>query len=87
MGHVTTNSVQPANTLPFTSMQMSGSSPAFAWSSEAAATYRVFYKNNLTDPAWLVAGPDVTAAGTTTSWVDTNNANTTQRFYVLIQVQ
>jgi hypothetical protein len=66
---------------------MSGASPTFMWVSGSNTIYRVFYKNNLTDPAWLVAGPDIAATGATTIWTDTNNASTTQRFYVLMQVQ
>jgi hypothetical protein len=75
------------NTVPVASVQMSSGSPTFTWASGTNAIYRVFFKDNLTDPAWLVAGPDVTATGATTTWTDTNNANTTQRFYVLVQVQ
>jgi hypothetical protein len=75
------------NTVPVTSVRMSGAPPTFTWVSESNTNYRVFYKNSLTDPAWLVAGPDIAATGATTIWTDTNNANTTQRFYVLMQVQ
>jgi hypothetical protein len=75
------------NSVALSSVQMSGGSPSFTWASGLNAAYRVFYKNNLTDPAWLVAGPDVAATGATTTWTDTNNANATQRFYVVTQVQ
>jgi Glycosyl hydrolase family 9/Cellulase N-terminal ig-like domain len=75
------------NNIPVASTQMSGGSPVFTWASAANSVYCVFYKNNLTDPTWLPAGPNITATGATTTWTDTNNANTTQRFYVLMQVQ
>ena len=75
------------NNIPLSSVQMSGGRPTFTWSSAANAIYRVLYKNNLTDPVWLGASPDMTASASTTTWTDTNNANTTQRFYVLMQVQ
>jgi hypothetical protein len=75
------------NSISVTSMQMVAGSPTFSWPSASNATYRVFYKNNLNDPAWTVAGPDVPAAGAITTWADTSNPAATQRFYVLIQVQ
>jgi hypothetical protein len=73
--------------ISLSSIQMNAGSPTFTWASGAGSIYRVFYKNNLTDPAWLVAGADITAVSATTTWTDTNNANITQRFYVLMQVQ
>jgi hypothetical protein len=47
----------------------------------------VFYKNSLTDSSWLVAGTDVVAAGSSTSWVDSDTGGATHRFYVVMQVQ
>ena len=76
-----------ANTVPMTSIYVNGSSPAFNWASQSTATYRVLYKNNLTDPAWLQAAPDLAATGSTMTWSDTNTLTGAQRFYVLIQVQ
>jgi hypothetical protein len=73
------------NNVPLASVQMSNGSPTFTWASAVNATYRVLYKNNLTNPAWLAASPNMTALAATTTWTDTNNANTTQRFYVLMQ--
>jgi hypothetical protein len=70
-----------------TSIYVNGSSPAFNWASQPTATYRVLYKNNLTDPAWLQAAPDLAATGSTMTWSDTNTLTGAQRFYVLIQVQ
>jgi hypothetical protein len=73
------------NNVSVASVQMIGGSPAFTWASGAGAIYRVFYKDNLNDPVWLAAGPDITAPGAATKWTDTNNANTAQRFYVLMR--
>jgi hypothetical protein len=76
------------NNVPLTSMGISNGSPTFAWSSAANGVYQVFYKNNLTDPAWLAAGPAFSAAGSSgASWADTNSANATQRFYIVTQLQ
>ena len=75
------------NNVPMTLIQMSNGSPSFAWASGANSIFRIFYKNSLTDPAWLVAGPDITAASTTTTWTDTHNASDPRRFYVLTRVQ
>jgi len=75
------------NNVPVASIRMSGGSPDFTWPSGPGAIYRVLYKDNLSDPSWLAAGLDITATGATTTWTDTNNANTTQRFYVVMQVQ
>jgi hypothetical protein len=75
------------NTVPVSSMQIASGAPAFNWASQANTTYRILYKNDLNAPAWIAAGPDITATGATASWTDTNTADTTQRFYVLIQVQ
>jgi hypothetical protein len=74
------------NNIPLASVAMSGGCPIFTWASLPNTSYRVYFKNNLTDPTWLRAGSDIAATGATTIWTDTNNANTTQRFYVLMQV-
>ena len=50
------------------------------WSSVAGATYRVQYKNDLTDPDWTDLTPDVTAGGATATKIDSFGAQT-QRFY------
>jgi len=75
------------NTIPITSIQMTGGSPSFTWPSAINAVYNVYYKSALTDPTWLPAGTNIVASSATTSWTDTNNASATQRFYILMQVQ
>jgi hypothetical protein len=75
----------PGNTVPVAATMSSGV-PTFTWSSGGGVTYRVLYKNNLTDPTWLAAAPDITATGTATTWTDPHSANTTQRFYVVMLV-
>jgi hypothetical protein len=76
------------NNLALTSVQMSNGSPYFTWSSSPSAAYQVFYKNHLTDPAWMPAGPAITPANATTAtWTDPSASNALQRFYVVMQVQ
>jgi hypothetical protein len=47
--------------------------------------YRVAFKNNLSDPAWTIAG-NLTASGSNSSWVDTGAGKAPQRFYLIAQV-
>ncbi len=75
------------NAVPLTTVQMSGGMPSLTWAGGLNSVYRIYYKNNLNDPAWLVAGPDISGVNATTTWTDTNNAATTQRFYILTKVQ
>lgn len=55
-----------------------------AWSAYPGKTYRVQYKTNLNDAAWVILGPDVVAAGYAVSATDTNFP-TDQRFYRIVQ--
>jgi hypothetical protein len=82
-GGTTTNS-KP--TVPVSSIQVAASTPLLSWATVAGAVYQVMYKNNLTDPAWTVAGPDINGTGATTTWIDTNTTGA-QRFYVVTQAQ
>jgi hypothetical protein len=66
---------------------MNAFTPSLTWATTAGAVYQVMYKNNLTDPAWTAAGPQITGTGATTTWSDTAASNATQRFYVLVQIQ
>ena len=86
---VTTNSGNPGqlsgNTVPLVSIQMAGTSPTFSWSAQSGGIYRVLYKNNLSDPTWTAAAPDITASDTSIAWTDPTTA--AQRFYVVTRVQ
>ncbi len=73
--------VLAGNTVHVTSFQMMSIGPTFTWNSSSSATYRVIYKDNLTDPNWTVAGPDIAGAGGVSSWSDTSGAHS-QRFYL-----
>ncbi len=87
LGNPTTASITlPGNTVA-PSAAMNNGVPTFSWPSAAGTAYQVFYKNNLTDPSWIATGANVTATGASTSWIDPNSANATQRFYVVMQVQ
>jgi hypothetical protein len=45
------------------------------------------YKSSLTDPKWTVAGPDITATQTSTSFVDLSSRKFVQRYYQVGQVR
>src|SRR5439155_896000 len=62
------------------SITMSGTDATLVWSSVAGQTYRVQYKNDLSDPNWTDLTPDVTASGATATKMDPVGA-ATQRFY------
>jgi len=86
---VATNSGNPGqlsgSTVPLISIQMTGTSPTFSWAAQSGGIYRVLYKNNLTDPSWTAAVPDLTASDTSIAWTDSTTA--TQRFYVVMRIQ
>jgi len=63
---------------PTASISVAGNLVTISWTSIANQTYRVQYKNNLSDPTWTDLAPDVTASGSTASTTDTTIA---QRFY------
>jgi len=73
------------NSVPMTSMKLTGGAPTFTWASSPGAIYRVLYKNSLSNP-WLVAGPDVLAAGSSTSWSEAKTSGTTQQFFMVIEI-
>jgi hypothetical protein len=85
-----TNSVSPipnsTATIPVTSIQVTASTPSISWTTAAGVVYQVMYKNNLTDPAWIAAGPAINGTGATATWSDTNTTGA-QRFYVVTQAQ
>jgi hypothetical protein len=62
------------------SITNSGTSVTLVWSSMAGETYRVQYKNDLSDLTWTDLSPDVTASGPTATTTDSVSA-VTQRFY------
>ncbi len=54
-----------------TAFNRSGNSFTLTWNSQAGQTYRVSYKNSLTQTLWQQFGQDIVAAGPTTSVTDT----------------
>ena len=62
------------------SITQSGTDITLVWSTLAGQTYRVEYKDNLTDVSWTALTPDVTAAGATATKTDLAPASP-QRFY------
>jgi hypothetical protein len=63
------------------SITSSNGAITLSWRSISGRTYRVEYKNNLSDPMWSALPPDVTATGPSASRTDA--ASAPQRFYRL----
>jgi CARDB protein len=57
----------------------------FSFSATAGLTYRVEYKNSLSDTQWLTLGPDQLASSTSV-WVSDNLTNASGRFYRILQL-
>jgi hypothetical protein len=68
---------------PRLSVTRSGSQVNLSWTAQSGATYRVEFKNSLSDPAWTTLR-DVTAAGANAGATDALGAGT--RFYRLIKL-
>jgi len=75
------NTIKPGN------FSLSSTGVSMGWASTANGVYRIAYKNSLSDPNWTTAGPDITATGATTSWVDRTTPRPNQRFYLVGQVR
>jgi hypothetical protein len=65
----------------------SGAAPVVhaVWEARVGKTYRLQFKDNLTDPTWSNVGADVTATGTTASQDQVSPGP--QRFYRVIELQ
>ena len=74
-----TSTVTP--TVSITSI--TGTSSTITWSSTPGKTYRVTYKNDLTDATWSDLSGNITATNTITSWKDTTAGASKHRFYLL----
>jgi len=70
------------NSVP-SSIAKTGGNMKIIWSSVVNKTYRVAYKNNLTDATWTNLSGLITATGTSTSYTDTTASGKTQRYYVV----
>jgi hypothetical protein len=83
---VTTNGTNLAvitNSVHSSISRVSGGAMQFAWPSVAGKVYHVAYKNALTDASWTDLGVIITAAGPTTSWIDSTAATASKRFYLV----
>jgi hypothetical protein len=67
------------------SAQVSGGNISFSFGTTPGETYRVEFKNNLSDTDWQPLGPDQLAAGTSLTITDAIAGNT-QRFYRVIEL-
>jgi hypothetical protein len=72
----------PPAMLPGSVERLPDGSTALEWAAEAGRTYRVLYKNTLTDPTWQSLG-QITVAGTVGSVIDPTTPGTPTRFYLL----
>jgi hypothetical protein len=76
---------QPGTALPPISIQVSGGNVSLGWPTVPGATYRIQYKNNLTDPTWTTLGSDQSGTGyPLVLTVDTTT--NAQRFYRILLV-
>jgi hypothetical protein len=74
----------PANPPPLLhSVTFSQSAAVITWSALTKRTYRLEYKNNLSDANWIPITPDLTADGST-AWATDKNPNVSQRFYRVV---
>ena len=55
---------------------------SIAWDSSLGRTYRVSYKNSLSESNWIVLN-SITAPGVRSLFVDTNGISRPQRFYMI----
>jgi hypothetical protein len=69
-----------------TSIRLTNSVAVITWNSVAGQTYRLQYKDRLTDTTWQDVQPDVLATGPTTTLTN-SLGSATQRFYRVTLVQ
>jgi len=64
-----------------------GNTTTLTWDSVAGGVYKVTCKTTQTDSTWTEASGEITAAGSQTSWADTNSSTASQRFYLVTKVR
>ncbi|MEZ5328292.1 MAG: hypothetical protein R3F19_24875 [Verrucomicrobiales bacterium] len=52
-----------------------------SWASVPGKSYRLQYKNTLSDPSWIEVPPTIVATGQTSSTVDQTSGTTVNRYY------
>ncbi|MBW8865161.1 MAG: hypothetical protein JF609_09625 [Verrucomicrobia bacterium] len=70
------------NSVP-SSIAKAGGNMKITWGSVVNKTYRVAYKNSLSDAAWTNLSGLITATATSTSYTDATASGKTQRYYVV----
>ena len=63
------------------SIYLTQNGPAITWSSVSGTSYRVLYKDKLSDPLWTPIPGSLLAGGSSLYWVDANASASQQRFY------
>jgi hypothetical protein len=71
------------NGVPCTIGNAPGDNIKITWTSTPGKTYRVAYKDILTDANWTDLSGNVTATSNKTSWTDTSAGASKQRYYVV----
>lgn len=59
-----------ADTPIISSITQNATSVTVSWPSQTGVTYRVQWKNALTDPTWQSIVPDIAGTGSTINWID-----------------
>jgi len=70
--------------LNVSSLNSTPNGTTLGWSSIPGLTYRLQYKNNLTDAVWTDLPGDVTASGTTVLKTDATSGTNSTRFYRIL---
>jgi hypothetical protein len=70
------------DTVPPSSLRVTASGASLGWNSITNHTYRIAYKNKLTDAAWQFL-TNINAIGSVSFWIDPAANTARQRFYVV----
>ena len=80
-----TGAIPNADTPTVSSITKNANSAVVSWPSQTGVSYRMQWKNTMTDPTWISITPDFTGTGSTMNWLDdgtqTGGLPSTQRFY------
>jgi len=74
------------NAVPIKSIKATRTYVTITWTSAPGKTYRVAYRNSLSDATWTDLSGSLTATSTTTTWIDDTANRNTQRYYVVYVV-
>ncbi len=62
--------IRNADTPTVSSFTKNATSATISWLSQTGVTYRVEWKDSLTDSTWQAISPDFAGTGATTNWTD-----------------